>query len=116
MLTMNLTRPAPDAFGYLKSHVGARYPLMDEQTTVNLAQLSIKKLYSTILDPPTPDYGYTNSSIAEVPSANFSNPFGMSYMNFSDISLICSGAGGKYITLRPSSRPKAKPVTSPRHP
>jgi hypothetical protein len=96
MLTMNLTRPAPDSFGYLKSHVGARYPLIDDQTDANLAKFTITSSFSSLLEPPMEGYGYSNYSLADVPKANYSNPFGMSSSNFSDVSLICSGAGGKF--------------------
>ena len=90
MLTMNLTRPSPDAFGYVKSQVGARYPLTEYQTQAKLNGLYVTSLYNSILDPQPP----SNYSIAEVPSANFSNPYNIDLGNFSDISLICHGAGG----------------------
>ena len=94
MLTMNLTRPSPDAFGYVKSHVGARYPLTYSQTTAQLNGIHISSLYSALLST-TP---VSNYSLVDVPTANFSNPFNIDYSNFTDVSMICSGAGGQDLT------------------
>lgn len=51
MLTMNLARPSPDTFGYLKSHVGARYPLARSQTQAQLNGIYISSLGDAVLDP-----------------------------------------------------------------
>ncbi len=94
MLTMNLTRPSPDAFGYLKSNIGARYPLARTQTHAQLNGIYISSLWNAILDPGP----ISNYTAADNPAANFSNPFHMDYSNFTDISVICSGAGGRDLT------------------
>lgn len=77
----------------MKSHVGARYPLESTQTSANLAQLSISTYFDAILRPPSEDVFSSNSSVADDSVPAYSNPFGMTSSNFSDISLICSGAG-----------------------
>lgn len=92
MLVMNITRPAPDAFGYLNSKVGDKYPVTDEQTTgARVGGVYFSSLFNSLLDP---DGFLSNTSIAENPQLNYSNPFQISLYNYSDISLICSGAGG----------------------
>ena len=93
MLTMNLTRPGPDAFSYVKSHVGARYPLASTQTSAQLNGIYMSS-WSTLLDPGP----ISNYTVADTPTANFSNPFHIDYSNFSGISTICSGAGRSDLT------------------
>lgn len=53
--------------------------------------LYMSNLFTALLDPGA---YISNRSLAEVPGANYSNPFSISGANYSDISLICSGAGG----------------------
>ncbi|OAP63010.1 hypothetical protein AYL99_02237 [Fonsecaea erecta] len=73
MLVMNLTRPSPDAFGYLKSKVGNKYPVTKYQTTgVKLNGIYITDTWTSMLDP-------------EAYLSNYTLP--------TDISLLCSGAG-----------------------
>ena len=48
-------------------------------------------LFNALMDPGA---YISNRSLDEVPDANYSNPFSISGANYSDISLICSGAGG----------------------
>lgn len=68
MLIMNLTRPGPDPFGYLKSHVGARFPLASWQSQgVSLTGISIDGLYQALVST-TP---LTNYSIEQTPGANY---------------------------------------------
>lgn len=92
MLVMNLTRPAPDAFAYVNSKVGNKYPVTDDQTMgVKLGGIYISNFFNALLDP---DAFLSNYTLADEPAANYSNPFGLSLTNYSDISVICSGAGG----------------------
>ncbi|KIW33695.1 uncharacterized protein PV07_00523 [Cladophialophora immunda] len=92
MLVMNLTRPSPDAFAYLKSKVGNKYPVTKYQTTgVKLNGIYVSSTWTSMLDP---EAYLSNYTLANVPSANYSNPFGLTTSNYSDISLVCSGAGG----------------------
>ncbi|EXJ74703.1 uncharacterized protein A1O5_01397 [Cladophialophora psammophila CBS 110553] len=92
MLVMNLTRPNPDSFGYLKSKVGDKYPVTTYQTTgAKLNGIYVTNLWSSLLDP---EAYLSNYTLADAPSANYSNPFGLTSSNYSDISLLCSGAGG----------------------
>jgi hypothetical protein len=92
MLVMNITRPAPNAFAYLNSEVGDKYPVTDDQTPgARVGQIYMNPLYNSLLDPD----GYlSNKTIADDPRLNYSNPFEVSLYNYSDISTICSGAGG----------------------
>jgi hypothetical protein len=93
MLVMNLTRPNPDAFGYLKSKVGDRYPVNKYQTPgAKLNGIYATGLWQSLLDPEAYMSNYT---LNDAPNTNYSNPFGVSYLNYSDINTICSGAGGR---------------------
>jgi hypothetical protein len=87
MLTMNITRPSPDAFGYLKS----KFSTTDHQTTgARLNGIYMSNLWNTLFDP---DAFVSNYTLADYPDANYSNPWGISMSNFSDITLLCSGVG-----------------------
>ncbi|EXJ94562.1 hypothetical protein A1O1_02958 [Capronia coronata CBS 617.96] len=93
MLVMNITRPSPNAFGYLNSKIGDRYPVTTNQvSSAQLNGIHITSLWSSLLDP---DAYLSNYTLADTPGANYSNPFGITSANYSDISLICAGAGGK---------------------
>ncbi|KIW86078.1 hypothetical protein Z517_01472 [Fonsecaea pedrosoi CBS 271.37] len=92
MLVMNLTRPSPGAFSYLKSKVGDRFPVTTYQTMgAKLNGIYISSTWMSLLDP---EAYLSNYSLADAPGANYSNPFGLTGLNYSDISLLCSGAGG----------------------
>ena len=92
MLVMNLTRPSPDAFGYLKSEVGNKYPVTNYQTAGAKANgLYIINNFHSLLDP---DASPTNLTLLNAPGTNYSNPFGLGWQNYSDIALLCSGVGG----------------------
>ncbi|KAJ4539556.1 hypothetical protein HRR80_007249 [Exophiala dermatitidis] len=93
MMVMNLTRPNPNAFGYLNSKVGNKYPVTSDQTMgVRLNGIYITSSWFSLLDP---DAYLSNYTLADVPAANYSNPWGITAYNYSDIALICSGAGAK---------------------
>lgn len=92
MLVMNITRPAPDAFAYLNSEVGDKFPVTDDQTTgARVGGIYLENIFTSLLNP---DWVLSNRSIAENPRLNYSNPFGLSWQNYTGISTICSGAGG----------------------
>ena len=93
MLTMNLTRPSPNAFGYMKSKVGDRYTTTTDLTPgAALSGIYATSLFMYLMNPE----GYTsNYSLQNAPGTNYSNPFHITSLNYSDISLICSGAGGQ---------------------
>lgn len=93
MLIMNLTRPNPGAFSYLKSKVGDQYPVTSQQAAgAKLHGIYISNDWISLLDPEAYMSNYT---LNDTPGTNYSNPFGISWYNYSDISLLCSGAGGK---------------------
>ncbi|ETI21274.1 hypothetical protein G647_07619 [Cladophialophora carrionii CBS 160.54] len=93
MLVMNLTRPNPDAFGYMKSKVGDRHPVNKYQTPgAKLNGIYATNLWQSLLDPEAYISNYT---LDDAPNTNYSNPFGLSFMNYSDIATLCSGAGGR---------------------
>lgn len=93
MLIMNVTRPNPGAFSYLKSKVGDKYPVTSNQVAgAKLHGIYISNDWISLLDPEAYMSNYT---LNDNPNANYSNPFGISWYNYSDISLLCSGAGGK---------------------
>ncbi|KAJ9602902.1 hypothetical protein H2200_012682 [Cladophialophora chaetospira] len=92
MLIMNLTRPSPDAFGYMKSKVGDKYPVTRHQTPgAKLSGIYMTNLWQSLLDPEAYSSNYT---LDDAPNSNYSNPWGIDWSNFTDISTICSGAGG----------------------
>ena len=92
MLAMNITRPAPDAFAYLNSKVGDKFPVTDDQTAgVRVEGITMDNLFTSLYSP---DAFLSNRSIAENPSLNYSNPFGLSWQNYTSISTLCAGAGG----------------------
>jgi hypothetical protein len=91
MLYLNVTRPNPDAWSYLDSKVGKRFPL-----TVGLSDISYDSLiatsdWGTFLDFSTSNATSSNSSGSA--NAAYANPFQISSSNFSDIGTICQGAG-----------------------
>ena len=92
MLVMNLTRPSPNAFGYMKSKLGDRYSTTEDLTHGALLNgIYATNLFSYFMDPD----GYvSNYSLADAPGANYSNPFELDLTNYTSISTICSGAGG----------------------
>lgn len=97
MLIMNVTRPAPDPFAYLDSEHGKRFELatafgsMGSASTVNVDQV-----FNSLVNPDDNTKSNFTSSITNetVQSGIYDNPFNVSYSNYSDISLLCHGAGG----------------------
>ncbi|KIY03830.1 uncharacterized protein Z520_00521 [Fonsecaea multimorphosa CBS 102226] len=79
MSIMNLTRPSPDAFAYLKSKVSNKYPVTRYQTTgVKLNGICVTNTWTSMLDP---EAYLSNYTLAGVPSAKYSNPFGLTSSN-----------------------------------
>ena len=93
MLILNVTRPSPNAFAYLNSEVGKRFPLNGGQNTGSAADsVYASGIFSTLLNPS----GFaTNYSINDAPGSNYSNPFHITSGNYTDIGVLCEGAGGQ---------------------
>lgn len=96
MVYMNVTRPAPNAFSYVNSEIGRHFPLA---TTVgSYDSFTTTSLWSSVFHAPS---SYSNGSLLnnsspyDEPGTVYSNPFGINFGNFSDISLLCQGAGGE---------------------
>ena len=86
MLVMNLTRPSPNAFGYLNSTVGNKYPASFYQVPgVKLNGIYITDSWKSLLDP---EAFVSNYSLTNAPDTNYINLFNISYLNYSDISLL----------------------------
>lgn len=91
MMYMNITRPSPGAFSYLNSQIGARFPLTSQQTRgAAFGKIFTSSQFSALSSFSMP----SNYTLINAPGANYTNPFNIGNSNYSDISLICSGAGG----------------------
>lgn len=96
MMYLNITRPNPGAFSYLDSQIGKRFPIGDGFTSISYDALKITENFGNYLNLPS---GLSNGTI--LPQYNngkdgpgWDNPFNVTRDNFTDISLICHGAGG----------------------
>ncbi len=86
---LNVTRPKPDRFGYLKSEIGKTF-FMPESSLLHIDELSIgpyADLFSLI--QYTNDTFLEDNSTAPVP---YPNPFDISNSNFSDVADACVGS------------------------
>ncbi|KAI9800890.1 MAG: hypothetical protein M1833_003026 [Piccolia ochrophora] len=108
MLYYNLTNPAPNSFSYLKSSIGKRIPLPSSTQGIYYNAFITSSTWGEFLnlkyefEGSSPNTSYssytlnTNYTVGADAGKNFSapNPWKISASNFSDIDLICSGAGG----------------------
>lgn len=89
MLIMNVTRPNPDAFGYLKSELGQRFPLAEGSTTGSADSIVVDDSFANLVSPDTNTI--SNSSFD---TGLYQNPFDITADNFTAITTLCQGAGG----------------------
>ena len=95
MVYLNVTRPSPNSFSYLKSEIGRHFPLSSRVGSYD--SFTTSSSWGGLIDAP---FAYSNGSLSnssssyDDPATVYSNPFGINSGNFSDINLICQGAGG----------------------
>lgn len=97
MMYLNVTRPNPGAFSYLNSEVGKQFPIGNGFTSISYNALKVSAIYGNFLDLPM---GYPNGSLIPkvgggADAKGWANPFNVTQDNFTDIGLICRGAGGQ---------------------
>lgn len=99
MLLMNVTRPSPNAFAYLNSERGKRFQVDDGfgSSLGSASSVRVDTLYSGIVSPESNAKSNTTSTITNqtIQDGYYDNPFNITYLNYTDISLLCHGAGGK---------------------
>ena len=104
MLFMNITNQHPHPFKYLESHVGKEIPLPNStlQVSVDWQKITTSTVFSDVLDILAYDNSTStlgNSSITGLPlptwNTLYPNPWNVTFLNYSDISVICKGAGGE---------------------
>lgn len=90
MLFMNVTRPAPNAFAYLKSEIGQRFPLSSSQSEfANAGSIKASTSFTGLADPGA----YVSNSTPASAGTTYPNPFELQSSNYSTIPLLCKGAG-----------------------
>lgn len=95
-LVMNVTRPSPNAFGYLKSDVGQKFPLVSSsfRSAGGPGILFMDSSFNTLVPNDNVISTYNNSfTNTSTTTGIYENPFGIDYSNYSDIQLLCQGAG-----------------------
>lgn len=98
MLIMNVTRPNPDSFAYLNSEPGKRFELdIGFGGPASADSIYVDTLFSSLVNPDSNAKSNTTSSFTNETIQNgiYDNPFNISSGNYSDISLLCHGAGGR---------------------
>jgi len=91
-LVMNLTRPNPDAFAYINSKVGDKYPVTSSQTSgISVNGIYITDDFASLLDPSGSTLNFT---LDNTPQLNYSNPFNLTLENYTAITTLCQGTGG----------------------
>jgi hypothetical protein len=98
MLIMNVTRPNPDAFAYLKSERGKRFPLTGGLGSTGSANsIIVDTLFSSLVDPDSETKSNSTSMFTNetTTSGTYDNPFNISGANYTDIKILCEGAGGR---------------------
>ena len=102
MLFMNVTRPHPHAFGYLDSYVGKHLPLPNTSLHVSVEwqKITTDATFLSVVDIDSYDNSTSgNFSFDGLPPLTWNtlypNPWNVTFYNYSDISVICQGAGGK---------------------
>ncbi|ERF69815.1 hypothetical protein EPUS_08016 [Endocarpon pusillum Z07020] len=95
MVYLNVTRPSPNSFSYLKSEIERHFPLSTRVGSYDSFTTSDR--WGVLIDAP---WAYSNGSVFNTsrssfddPATFYSNPFNINLGNFSDINLICQGAG-----------------------
>jgi hypothetical protein len=91
MLYFNLTRPSPHAFSYLKSEVGQHYPINVDYFGLSSRTFSITSNWEDLVNP---QLYQTNNTSPTATLTNYRNPFNITLNNYTDISILCEGAGG----------------------
>lgn len=91
MLYFNITRPSPHAFSYMNSKVGQRYPINLEATSP-LQSFLVGSDFSILANPQPYQ---SNDTFLTAQSANYRNPFNITSENYTDIAMLCEGAGGQ---------------------
>ena len=95
-LIMNVTRPAPGAFSYLNSELGKKFKLDGGSSGAGAGGISMDSFFSSLISSQnylkTWNNSITNQSMT---TGYYTNPFKISGANYSDISLLCQGAGGR---------------------
>lgn len=99
MLILNVTRPSPNAFGYLNSQPGKRFQL-DQGFGGSLnsaSSVTADTLFTSLVNPDdNAKSNYTSTFTNEtVENGIYDNPFNITSANYTDISLLCQGAGGR---------------------
>lgn len=98
MLIMNITRPSPDAFSYLNSEKGQRFELDGGFGNLGSASaVNVDTLFSGVVDPASNTKSNFTSVISNetINTGIYDNPFNITSNNYTDISLLCEGAGGR---------------------
>lgn len=92
MAYFNVTNPNPHAFSYVNSENGKRFPLNPESWNGlhYIDALTTSTLWSDLLGVSYPLSNNTSAEHSRQP-----NPFNVQSSNFTDIALICNGAGGQ---------------------
>lgn len=97
MLILNVTRPNPDSFSYLNSEPGKRFQLdAGFGGPASADSVYVDTLFSSLVNPDSTKANTTSTFTNEtIQSGLYDNPFNITSGNYSDISLLCQGAGGK---------------------
>lgn len=93
-LIMNVTRPSPNAFEYLNSELGKKFPLVSGKSQGGPGVLVMDDSFSSLVSSDNVLSTY-NSTIfnTSTTSGIYENPFNIDSSNYSDIKLLCQGAG-----------------------
>lgn len=95
-LAFNVTRPSPNAFGYLNSEMGKKFPLADGSNLAGSpAGVFVDQKFSSLVDIDqntisTRNNSYTNETVT---TGIYKNPWGVDNFNFNTINTLCQGAG-----------------------
>lgn len=95
-LILNVTRPAPNAFGYLNSELGKKFPLVSGSfhSTGGPGVLAMDSSFYTLVSDGNVLSTYNNSfSNTSTTTGIYENPFNIDMSNYSDIQLLCQGSG-----------------------
>ena len=113
MLIMNITRPNPDSFGYMNSEPGKRFELYGGiNAPGSLNSIKADRTYRSLVDPDSQAKSNFSAFTSQISSLTilicaiastvtndttttglYDNPFNVERGNYSDIPLLCRGAG-----------------------
>ncbi|KPI43258.1 uncharacterized protein AB675_6774 [Cyphellophora attinorum] len=97
MLIMNVTRPNPDSFAYLNSEPGKRFELAGGLGAPgSLNSIKSDPYWKSLVDPDNQaKSNFTSTFTNETTTTGiYDNPFNITGANYTDISILCQGAGG----------------------